>query len=221
MLPRSTLLEPRLPHSADTATSISRRNLPTTSVSHSGSTSSRSVLRDCNPHLTRRRALAATALLACIRLKYAAELDNNADFSWNDQGSFIWTTVQVSFSVACACVPAMAPLLRAIKKKTATRRGYDNSNSGSRTFQSARAGMPRNKFSSLGVGTDTIDEIVTDTESTKKLNPMDDLENWTYKSTIESDFTGGGRFATDKGKNGIPLQNIGVRKEVTVNREGV
>ena len=64
--------------------------------------------------------------ISIIRLVVGIPLEDNGDHSWNDFDSFAWQTVQVCFGVACACVPAMAPLYRLFKQNTSSKGGMLN-----------------------------------------------------------------------------------------------
>ena len=53
-----------------------------------------------------------------VRIYYCYQTNNKegADITWTDAGSLIWTGVELSVAVVCACIPASAALLQRIRK---------------------------------------------------------------------------------------------------------
>ena len=55
-------------------------------------------------------------IIECIRIYYAFKTDlfktDSDDKTWDNAGVALWTAVESCVSVICACIPAMAPLLK-------------------------------------------------------------------------------------------------------------
>ncbi|KAF2258895.1 hypothetical protein CC78DRAFT_422200, partial [Lojkania enalia] len=47
-----------------------------------------------------------------VRINIYAKIVNGGDIAWDDIDAFIWTVVQLSVGIICACIPACAPLLK-------------------------------------------------------------------------------------------------------------
>ena len=55
-------------------------------------------------------------IFACIidvvRVYFLFKVETSQDYTWIYTDSMIWAAAQMSIALACACIPAMAPLLK-------------------------------------------------------------------------------------------------------------
>lgn len=52
-----------------------------------------------------------------VRIYYCFQTNNAGDITWTNAGSLVWSGVEPSVAIVCACIPATAPLLKRIRKK--------------------------------------------------------------------------------------------------------
>lgn len=54
-------------------------------------------------------------IASAIRVKYMAE--SVQDYAWSAAPIYLWTNVEADIGLICACLPAMMPLVRLVRKK--------------------------------------------------------------------------------------------------------
>jgi hypothetical protein len=161
--------------------------------------------------------------ISIIRLVYAFPLNVGLDMPWDDVNAIVWTAVQVSFGIVCACVPAMAPLYRLVKSKTKNRTKA-NTYGNSYGRHTDRVGT-FTQNSRKGQATYEENWAAEETESTKGLKDKTNYEgvpeqqDWGRIRTVSNTITGGMKNGYQKQKDQIPMQKISVTRDVVV--EGV
>ncbi|KAH8669584.1 hypothetical protein BGZ60DRAFT_486923 [Tricladium varicosporioides] len=157
--------------------------------------------------------------ISIIRLVYAFPVNIGLDMTWDDVNIFVWTAVQVSFGISCACVPAMAPLYRLFKK----------SKPGSYFSTHREPRVPRSIISSvskpndISFGYDSPKKQTGDSESTKGLNspPENKLhvrsqDDWGYETSFRNTITAGPMRGYTKQEENIQLKEIKITKDISV-----
>ncbi|MCJ1378458.1 hypothetical protein MMC17_001557 [Xylographa soralifera] len=79
-------------------------------------------------------AALSLGIFACaievVRICYCFRMNDVDDDTWDDFGIVIWTAVELSVAIVCACIPATAPLLKQTHKRRYVKwHAYDNSRS--------------------------------------------------------------------------------------------
>ena len=79
-------------------------------------------------------AALSLGIFACaieiVRIYYCFRANDEGDNTWVSSGIIIWTAVELSVAIVCACIPATAPLLKQIHTRHyAISHPYDNSRS--------------------------------------------------------------------------------------------
>lgn len=139
-------------------------------------------------------------IIECIRIYYAFKTNNSGDETWDNAGVLLWTAVESCVSVICACIPAMAPLLKHAGKRRTKSHGPWDLDSSVRSLKSKiLVRLPRSIQ-------------LTDTESTKDLHHQPafggDPENVAVVSSKR----------TPSEEQDIPLEGIQVSHVVDVTR---
>ena len=153
--------------------------------------------------------------ISIVRLVQAYKLKNDGDLTWNDVDSYLWQTLQVSFGVACACVPAMAPLYRLAKQRAASK------GTPSKYYRQVRP-TGKSAFGSLKSG---YSNPQADRESTNGLNhhtepssSEPDLEFGTQGYDCASTFqnTIVGSHKDEKAGSNIQMEGINMARDIRV-----
>ena len=150
-----------------------------------------------------------------VRIYYCYQTNNKegADITWTNSGSIIWTGVELSVAVVCACIPASAPLLQRI-------RNAENDRNQS-PYGGSRKGQlwPRSRLYTISHN----DRARNDNDSLKGLkegsasntaaqNPDSAIDD-PYSCVIAYDSTLG---SNKNPESGIPLQGIQVSKHLDI-----
>lgn len=56
-----------------------------------------------------------------VRIYYTFQISNSGDITWTNTGSLVWSGVEPSVAIACACIPTMAPLLKHTRRNPSDR----------------------------------------------------------------------------------------------------
>ena len=143
-------------------------------------------------------------IIECVRIYYAFKTNNSGDETWDNAGVLLWTAVESCVSVMCACISAMAPLLKHAhgKSKSNSHGPWDFDGSVRSLKSKILVGLPRSIR-------------LADTESTKDLHQQppygSDPENVAVVSS--------NRTASEE--QGIPLEGIQVSHAVEVTRNSL
>ena len=143
-------------------------------------------------------------IIECIRIYYAFKTNNSGDATWDNAGVLLWTAVEGCISVTCACIPAMAPLLKLAhgKKKSSSQGPWDMGRSVRSLKSKVFAGLPKSIR-------------LSDTESTMDLHQQPPLAGETDNFAVVSS------KRTASAEEGIPLEGIQVSHAVDVTRNSV
>ena len=143
-------------------------------------------------------------IVECIRIYYVFKLSNSGDVTWNNAAGTLWTAVECCVSVICACIPAMAPLLK---------HGHGNSRSDSHSPWNVDGSL-RSLKSKIVAGLPGRLRL-TDTESTRNLHQQpplgSDVENVAVVSSKR----------TASREQDIPLEGIQVSHAVDVTSDSL
>ena len=153
--------------------------------------------------------------ISIVRLVQAYKLKNDGDLTWNDADSYLWQTLQVAFGVACACVPAMAPLYRLAKQRAASK------GSPSKYYRQVRP-TGKHAFGSLNSG---FSNHQPDRESTSGLkhstepsSSEPDLESgargYECGSTFQNTIVG--KHKDEKAGDNIQMDGINIERDISV-----
>lgn len=138
-------------------------------------------------------------IVECIRIYYVFMITNSGDVTWKTATVLLWTAVEGCVSVICACIPAMAPLLKHVHGNS---RGNSHSPWGVdgsvRSWKSKIvAGLPGRLR-------------LTDTESTRNLHQQPPLARNMENSAVVFSKRSGSE------EQDIPLEGIKVSRAVDV-----
>ena len=142
-------------------------------------------------------------IVECIRIYYVFMITNSGDVTWNNAAVLLWTAVESCVSVICACIPAMAPLLKHVH-------GNNRSNSHSPWDVD---GSVRSLKSKILVGFPRL--RLTGTESTRNLHQQPPLASDVENVAVFS----GKRTASEE--QDIPLEGIQVSHAVDVTSDSL
>ena len=150
-----------------------------------------------------------------VRIYYCFQTNNNdgADITWTNAGSLIWSGVEPSVAVVCACIPASAPLLQRIRKGQNDRNKspYGDSRKGqlwsrSKFYTISHNGRARNE-------NDSLKGLKECSASNNAAQNPDSAVDDPYSCVIAYDSTIG---ADKSPESGIPLQGIQVSKQLDI-----
>ena len=150
-----------------------------------------------------------------VRIYYCYQTSNGdgTDITWTNAGSLIWTVVELSVAVVCACVPASAPLLQRIRK-----RGNDRNKSPYRDSKKDQ-GWPRSGFYTISRSgrarndNDSLKGLKEGSASNNIAQNLDSAVDDPYSCVIAHDSTVG---ANKSPQPAIPLQGIQVSKRLDI-----
>ena len=153
--------------------------------------------------------------ISIVRLVQAYKLKNDGDLTWNDADSYLWQTLQVAFGVACACVPAMAPLYRlakqrAVSKGTPSKYYRQVRPTGKHAFGSLNSGFSNHQTEREGTS-----DLKHNTEPS---NSEPDLESGTRGYECGSTFqnTIVGKNKDEKNGDNIQMDGINIERDISV-----
>lgn len=150
-----------------------------------------------------------------VRIYYCFQTTNDggADITWTNAGSLIWSGVENSVAVVCACIPATAPLLKRITRKDVGR---------TQSPQPDQRGQPRSRsrFYTSNKASDPLDN--------DSLRGLQEGSAWA-NTTRNGDSTGDDPYSymiahdslvrTEGPDSGIPLRSIQVSKQLEISHE--
>ena len=143
-------------------------------------------------------------IVECIRIYYVFMITNSGDVTWNNATVLLWTAVEGCVSVICACIPAMAPLLKHV---------HGNSRSDSHSPW-VLDGSLRSLKSKIVAGLPGRLRP-TDTESTSNLHQQPPLANDAENFAVISS------KRTASREQDIPLEGIQVSHAVDITNDSI